>query len=151
MVFICLVAFFGAVAGVNAFMIREAVSTFSGLNAENAYQSGLAFGREIAALEVQDELHWRVQARITPAANGAVQIEVAAADAEDRPLPGLEATARFVHPTNGRTDHLFDLQERAPGQYDANVGPLHGQWDLVIDLSRAGVRLFRSKNRVFLR
>ena len=79
MVFICLVAFFAVVAGVNAFMIREAVSTFSGLNTENSYQSGPRVRTRDRALEAQDELHWRVQARITPAANRHAQVEVAAA------------------------------------------------------------------------
>ena len=49
MVLICLVAFFAVVAGVNAVMIRAAVSTFGGVETDSAYQAGLAFAREIAA------------------------------------------------------------------------------------------------------
>ena len=48
-VLICFVAFFAVVAGVNAVMIRAAVSTFSGIETENPYQAGLAFEREILA------------------------------------------------------------------------------------------------------
>ena len=45
MVLVCLVAFFAVVAGVNAVMIRAAVSTFGGVETESAYQAGLAFAR----------------------------------------------------------------------------------------------------------
>ena len=54
MVLICLVAFFAVVAGVNGIMIRAAVSTFGGVETGNAYQAGLAFAQEIAAVEAQD-------------------------------------------------------------------------------------------------
>ena len=68
MVLVCLVAFFAVVAGVNAIMIRAAVSTFGGVETESAYQAGLAFAREIAAVEAQDALHWQVRAKVSAAA-----------------------------------------------------------------------------------
>jgi len=43
------------------------------------------------------------------------------------------------------------LREDAPGQFKGQSAPLAGQWELVIELSRDGARLFRSKNRIFLR
>src|SRR5947207_11499241 len=80
MVCICLIAFFGVVAGVNAVMIRAAVSTFGGVETESAYQAGLAFARENAAVQVQDELHWQVDARVTPG-DAASAVEVSVRDA----------------------------------------------------------------------
>ena len=76
----CLVAFFAVVAAVNAVMIRVAVSTFGGVETANSYQAGLAFAREIAAVEAQDALHWQVRARVVADA-GATAVEVAVADA----------------------------------------------------------------------
>ena len=49
----------------NAVLIRLAVSTFGGVETENAYQAGLNFSREIAAAEVQDALHWQVKATVS--------------------------------------------------------------------------------------
>ena len=46
---VCLVAFFGVVAAVNAVHDPAAVSTFGGVETESSYQAGLAFSREIAA------------------------------------------------------------------------------------------------------
>jgi nitrogen fixation protein FixH len=149
-VLVCLVAFFAVVAGVNAVMIRAAVSTFGGVETENAYQTGRAFAREIAAVAAQDALHWQVNARVSAQAE-ATRVEVVAHDAADRPLAGLQATAWLVHPTDRRADQVVSLSEDAPGRFLGRSAPLAGQWTLVIELARAGDRVFRSKNRVFLR
>ena len=87
MVFVCLVGFFVIVGAVNAIMISAAVSTFGGVETENAYQAGLAFAREMAAVDAQDALHWNVRAKVVRV-NGATELEVLAADAAGRPLSG---------------------------------------------------------------
>jgi len=43
------------------------------------------------------------------------------------------------------------LTEQSAGQFQGRSAPLVGQWMLVVELSRDGARLFRSRNRVFLR
>jgi nitrogen fixation protein FixH len=150
MVLVCLVTFFAAVAGVNSVMIWAAVSTFGGVETESSYQAGLAFAQETAAVAAQDALRWQVKAKVSGAA-GTTLVEVVAADASDRPVSGLQAIARLVHPNDKRADHLVVLKEGAPGQFRGHSDPLVGQWALVIELSREGTRMFRSKNRVFLR
>jgi nitrogen fixation protein FixH len=150
MVLICFVAFFAVVAGVNAIMIRAAVSTFGGVDTANAYQAGLAFAHEIAAVEAQDARHWDVRAHVATEA-GTTTLEVVAVDAAGVPLRDLEATAFLVHPTDKRADHVVALDETAPGRFKGRTDELVGQWALVIELSRDGTRLFRSRNRVFMR
>ena len=150
MVLAALVAFFAAVAGVNAVMIWAAMSTFGGVETASSYQAGLAFARETAAVAAQDALHWQVTAKVSRVAN-ATLVEVVATDAAGRPIWGLQADARLVHPNDGRADHVVVLDEGGPGQFRGGSGPLAGQWDLVIELSREGTRMFRSKNRIFLR
>jgi nitrogen fixation protein FixH len=150
MVFFCLVAFFGIVIGVNAIMIRAAVSTFGGVETESSYQAGLAFGRETANAAAQDALHWDVAATIAKRDGGAV-VEVVARDSAAHPLRGITATAQLAHPTDSRADRSVALTEGAPGVFRGTTAELVGQWDLVIDLSRDGERLFRSKNRIIIR
>jgi nitrogen fixation protein FixH len=149
MVLVGLVAFFAAVAGVNAVMIWAAVSTFGGVETESSYQAGLAFARETAAVAAQDALHWRVQAKVSGSA-GATLVEVVATDAAGSPVRGLQAEARLVHPNDKRADRLVALDEGAPGQFRGSSPPLVGQWALVIELTRERTRMFRSRNRVFL-
>jgi nitrogen fixation protein FixH len=150
MVLLCLIGFFAVIAGVNAIMIRAAVSTFGGVETGNAYQAGLAFAREIAAVEAQDALHWDVRAKVS-AANGATELEVTAIDAAGRPPTGLTATARLMHPTDKRADRVVALGEHAPGDFKGRTDAVTGQWALVIELARDGTRMFRSTNRVFIR
>lgn len=149
MVFACLAAFFVIVGAVNAIMIGAALSTFGGVETENAYQAGLAFAREMAAVDAQDALHWSVRAKVV-VVNGATELEVLAADGAGQPLTGIEATGRLLHPTDRRVDHAVAFDEVAPGRFKGRTDPVEGQWTVVIDLSRDGVRKFRSRNRVSL-
>jgi nitrogen fixation protein FixH len=149
-VFACLVAFFVAVIGVNAVMIAVAVATFGGVETESAYQAGLAFARETAAVAAQDALHWQVKANVSGDADATV-VDLVAIDAAGRPLSGLWAVARLVHPTERRADHVVPLHETASGRFEGVTGEVVGRWVLEIELWRGAARMFRSKNRVFLR
>jgi len=150
MVLVCLLGFFAVVAGVNAIMMTAAISTFGGVETVNAYQAGLAFEREIAAADAQNGLHWRVQARVA-SASGATFIDLTVADAQGRPVPDLSATGRLTHPADARADHLVVFGQTAPGRFRGETDAAPGQWILEIGLSRHGQRLFRSRNRVYLR
>lgn len=149
-VLICLVAFFAVVGGVNAVMIRAAVSTFGGVETESAYRAGLAFAKETAAAQAQDELHWDVKAALLPAGAGATRLEVIARDAAGQRLRGLQAVARLAHPADRREDRDVPLIEEYAGTFAGSVDAPAGQWDLVIELTRGGQPVFRSKNRVRL-
>jgi nitrogen fixation protein FixH len=149
-VLLSLAAFFAVVTGVNVAMIVAAVTTFGGVETESAYQAGLAFPAESAAAVAQDALHWRVTVKISREPD-ATLIEVSAVDATGRGLTGLEATARLVHPADRRVDHNVPLREAGPGEFRGRSVSAVGQWALVLELSRAGTPVFRSKNRVVLR
>ena len=148
-VLFCLIAFFAVVALANGIMIRAAVTTFGGVETSSSYQAGLAFAREAAAARAQDTLHWQVKAGVQPLA-GRTLVEIDARDAAGRPLPGLQASANLSHPTDRRADQAVTLSEDASGHFRGTAQPIAGQWDVVIELSRDGERLFRSRNRVVL-
>ena len=150
MVLVWLLAFFGVVAGVNALMVRLAISTFGGVETANSYQAGLAFAREIAAAESQNARHWRVDTGISTA-GAQTLVDLTARDADDRPLANVSATGRLAHPTDMRADRILSFDPAGGGKFQARTDALHGQWILEVDLLRAGERLFRSRNRVFLR
>jgi nitrogen fixation protein FixH len=150
MVLICLVTFFAVVGAVNFGMMAAAISTFTGLDSESPYQEGLAFEQEKSAAAAQQALRWQVQASVKTEA-GTTRIEVSARDTDGKPLGALAATATLVHPTDRRLDRDVTLTEDAPGHFNGLTVTAAGQWDLLIDLSRDGARMFRSKNRVVLR
>ncbi len=145
-----LLAFFGGVIAVNGVMAVAAVSTFGGLETESSYQAGLAFAGEVAAARAQEARHWRVEARLDPHADG-TKIQIFARDADGRPLAGLEAAAVVLHPTDQRLDRTIRMDADGPGHFSGRAALEPGQRDVVIELSRGGERLFRSKTRVVLR
>jgi nitrogen fixation protein FixH len=148
-VLICLIAFFAVVAAVNGIMIRAAISTFGGVETGSAYQAGQAFKQETDAARAQEGQHWQVKASLRPAA-GKTVIDIEARDSAGRPLTGLAATAHLHHPANRRADQIMTVSEGLPGHFSGTTDPLVGQWDVLIELSRDGERVFRSRNRIVL-
>ena len=145
----CLIAFFTVISLANGIMIHAAVTTFGGVETASSYQAGLGYARDSAAAQAQTALRWQVKAAVQPAAAGTL-VEIDARDAEGRPLSGLQASALLSHPTDRRADQTAVLNEAASGRFRGTVERIVGQWDLVIELSRNGERLFRSRNRVVL-
>jgi len=150
MVLAGLVAFFAVVFGVNALMTYAAISTFGGVETDSSYRAGLAFANEMASAQAQDARHWTVTAKAAIEGDAAV-VEVTARDASGRPIANLFAAASLVHPTDRRADHAVPLTSDGAGLFRGTTAASAGQWDLVIELSRDNERLFRSKNRVWLR
>lgn len=148
-VLFCLLAFFAVVIGVNAIMVRAAVSTFGGVETESSYKAGLAFARELTAARVQETRHWQIQASIVRTAEGQ-RIDILARDSDQRPLAGMEPIVRLRHPTDRRADIVLTMTEQSTGRYLGLAAAPAGQWDLIIDLMRGSERMFRSKSRVVL-
>jgi nitrogen fixation protein FixH len=145
-----LILFFAVVAGMNVVLIRAATTTFGGVETANAYQAGLAFNRDHAAAIAQDGRHWTVAADLTRRSSEAV-LSVGLRDGAGLPVTAVAVGARLAHPADARRDHRIELRERAPGQFEGTADVPPGQWDLLIDVTRGGQDLFRSKSRVVLR
>ena len=148
-VLICLIAFFAVISIVNGIMMTAAVTTFGGVETGSAFQAGQTFKYDIEAARAQDGRHWQVKANVR-ADGGLTLVEIDARDAAGHPLPGLEATASLHHPASRRGDLAVTMNEDRSGRFRGSIGAVAGQWDLLIELSRDGERLFRSRNRVML-
>jgi nitrogen fixation protein FixH len=150
LVLVYLLAFFGVVTGVNGVMIYEALSTMRGVDTESAYQAGRMFEQDVAMLKAQDTRHWQVDAKLTPVPEGA-RLDLLARDEAGHVLTGMAASASFERPTDRGLDRRIALTEDSSGQFNGKTELIRGQWDLVIEISRQGERLFRSKNRVVIK
>lgn len=145
----CLIAFFLVVAGINAVMIRVAISTFGGVETESAYKAGLAFKAETAAAQAQDARHWNVDVGVDRQADGAVLI-IAVRDAKGQPIPNLTLQANLSHPADRRRDIVLSAVETHPGMFRTQAQSAPGQWTLVVEFARNEERVFRSQSRVLL-
>lgn len=145
-VLLCFVAFFGVIFTANFFLVRAAVTSFGGVETESAYKAGLAFRKESEAAAAQDARHWSVDAHVGPG-----RVDVSARDAAGRPLADVTLAATLQHPTDRRLDVALEPVAVGAGQWRADDAVTAGQWELVIEFSREGERLFRSTNRVVIR
>lgn len=142
----CFLGFFGVVFTANFFLVRAAMTSFGGVETESSYKAGLAFRQESEAAAAQARLHWQVDAHIEPG-----RLDISARDAQGLPLTDVALSAALHHPTDRRFDVTLDPVQLAAGQWRASDAVTSGQWELVIELSRDGERLFRSTNRVLVR
>ncbi len=142
------VSFFGIIFAMNFYMVRVAISSFSGVETESAYKAGLSFKNDVAAAHAQDARHWSVEAFLQH--GEASGITIAARDAQGQVLTGLTPEIRLAHPTDKRRDVPLEFVELTPGQFKSLIPMPEGQWDLVIGLKRETEIVFRSKSRISL-
>jgi nitrogen fixation protein FixH len=151
LVLVALLGFFGAIIGVNAVMIYLALATFGGTQTQSAYKAGLAFTSEARAAKAQAERGWAVDETLSRAQDGSLELRIAPRDEAGRPLTGLSVSMLFRHPADARRDRPVELSEEGAGLYRGSLRLSPGQWDLMLDVKRDGVRLFRSQNRVVVK
>jgi nitrogen fixation protein FixH len=149
-VLFCFLAFFGLVFGVNAVMVKAAMSTFGGVQTQSSYKAGLAFGQDLARAGQQDALHWQVNGKLSRNGAGNAVLDISVRDSKGVPVNGLAAEARLAHPADERRDHLIALNDASAGRFHGVVQAEPGQWELIVDLYKDDARVFRSRSRVML-
>lgn len=148
-VLVCLIGFFVLVAAVNGAMLRFALKTFPGVDAENAYKAGLAFNSQIAAAQEQARRNWHVDVGITSHGNG-VLLDIRVRPGEGN-LPGrLALKGRLAHPVVRSRDITLEASELSPGRFVVPLDIEPGQWQLDFAISERSIVMFRSTNRLFI-
>ncbi len=142
------VGFFLVVGGVNALMVRYAVSTFGGVETESAYKAGLQFRAAQDAADAQAALGWTVAVHVERR-DGQALVEVAVRDRAGRPVSLLAGRTVLQRPADRRRDIVVDLAEAAAGTYRGAAPAEAGVWDAALALERGEAR-FRSRNRIVL-
>lgn len=147
------IAFFAVVGGVNAYMMRAALTTMPGLDARNGYDASQRFNGKIADAQAQDARGWKVDATLRAAGQGlSVAVEIAAAGGA--PAGDLAVDLRLEHPTNRALDQQVRLAQDAPGSYSALLRGRHsGAWTVLIEARspRTGELLYASRNRTLIK
>ena len=150
-VLFCFLGFFGVIVAMNAVLVRAATTTFGGVETASSYKAGLAFKQEIAAAQAQAALRWAVDANLVRRPGDTAMLSVAVRDRNGMAPAGVALVARLAHPADARRDRTIAVHAFAPGVFSGAIDAEPGQWDLVVEISRGGARLFRSKSRVTLR
>lgn len=116
-----LVAFFGVVFVVNGVFLYQALSTHTGVIAQEPYRKGLAYNERIAAEEQQKALRWSEE--ITLAATGD-HLSLRLEDAEGSPIRGLKVVGFIGRPATTDHDVALDMTQAADGTYGARFAAL---------------------------
>ena len=150
-VFLGFVGFFGLIFVVNAVMLWLAFSTWTGLDVESPYQFSQQYQNELDEVKQQNSLEWIVEVGTELNTTG-LKIEVQARDKFGNEVTGYAVVVKLSRPTQSSDDIIIELVEKNSGFYTGGVANvLTGQWDLITDFIENDVRVFRSKNRVFLK
>lgn len=110
------VAFFVLVIGVNAVFVTFAISTNTGVVANEPYRKGLKYNERIAADERQAELGWVVDVTLD---EGEGRLVATLSDRDGKAVPGLSGIAKIGRSVTDRDDVAALLKETEPGRYEA--------------------------------
>ena len=127
-VLFCFLAFFGLVALVNAVFVTLALTSFSGVETEDAYRRGLAYNETLAAAQAQKDRAWQVSLEQQDG-----QLLAAFANGDGQPLDGLRVLATIGRPANDTEDRTVTLEAQGAGRYQAGLGLSEddkGQWQV---------------------
>jgi nitrogen fixation protein FixH len=145
------VAFFGVVLLVNGAMIWLAFASWTGLQTEGAYQTGLAYNRVLEQARAQAALGWQVDLEFAQAAERAVAVRLALADRHGNLIEDASVIATFVRPVQEGHDRVAAIPHRYGGRYEGQLElPLAGQWDVQLTIASAG-EVWRESRRIYLR
>jgi nitrogen fixation protein FixH len=144
-----IVGFFATVFAVNGWFLYAALSTHTGLVAQEPYRKGLAYNERIAASERQEQLGWKADVAIAEA-----RLEVRLSDTAEAPVTGRFVAAVFGRPSTERFDRAITLTEAAPGVYVS--APLQidgGTWVASVDVRAlpGAEPTFRMRRRLWVR
>jgi nitrogen fixation protein FixH len=144
-------AFFAAVFIANGAMIYQAISTHTGLVANEPYRKGLHYNERIAAEARQAGLGWVDRLDVTR--DGLVRLQLSWPDG--RPVTNLKIEGVLGRPSTIRHDIRLALAERSPGNYEAKLAPLaEGNWIVALEVfsgSREAEPIYRMRRRLWLK
>lgn len=153
-VFFGLIAFFAIVVVADTFLIYKAVTTFGGLETEDAYRKGLAYNGRIAAADAQAKRGWRDQLNYLPQTN---RLRIALLDHEGAGVSGLAITASLGRPATNRFDRELTFVPTGSGTYEAAVPAIEsGWWTVELQAKRdthdpSNATVYEAKRRLWIK
>ncbi len=144
-------SFFAIIFIVNGAMMYSAITTHTGIVANEPYRKGLHYNERIADDERQAKLGWSDD--VTIARDGRIAITLFAE--QSRPVSGMKVAAQIGRPSTNCFDARVDFRETMPGRYEAQAGALEaGAWIIALEVRtdrNAADAVYRMRRRLWLR
>jgi len=112
-------------------------SMFPGVISHDYHKKEALYNDYLKQVERQRQRGWQVQKGwlTDPVTNQPTTFRVAAQTRDGQPLTGATVAGQFLRPSSSKLDVGFNLPERAPGVYEAEIQlPLPGAWNLVLQI-----------------
>jgi nitrogen fixation protein FixH len=144
-----MLGFFAVIIATDSWLVYKAVSTFGGIETQDAYRKGLAYNDRIAEERAQAALGWTKDARLE---NNDLRVSIR--DKDQKGVRNLQITALLGRPATNSNDRILKLTEIAAGEYMATVGTLEaGNWVATMEareaLSGSDRVVYQSKVRLW--
>lgn len=120
-----LLAFFAIVLVADTYLIYKAVSTFGGLETEDAYRKGLSYNNRIVAADAQAKRGWRDKLNYLKQTK---RLRISLLDREGVGVSGLKITASLGRPATNRFDRELTFVQTGPGIYEAAAPAIGSGW-----------------------
>jgi nitrogen fixation protein FixH len=128
-----MLGFFAVIIATDSWLVYKAVSTFGGVETDDAYRKGLAYNDRIAEERAQADLGWTNEARIEKD-----ELRVFIRDKDQKGVGNLQITAVLGRPATNTNDRTLKLTEVAAGEYMATIGALEaGNWVAAMEAREA--------------
>lgn len=151
-VLIAVLGFFGTVFLANGIFLYAALSTYTGVVAQEPYRKGLNYNQRIAAGERQEQLAWTADATLTSEDGFNLVLK----DAAGTPVSGLFVAGSLGRPSTNRQDLEIILTEVEPGRYSMTFDDLEpGAWLVSLEAkwpaTGATEPVYRLRKRLWLK
>ncbi|MCU0954117.1 MAG: FixH family protein [Hyphomicrobium sp.] len=128
-----MLGFFGVIIATDAYLVYKAVSTFGGIETNDAYRKGLAYNERIAEERAQQSLRWTKDARLEKG-----ELRVTIRDQNNNGVENLRITAVIGRPATNAQDRTVQLTQVGSGEYTAAIGEVEpGTWVAAMEAREA--------------
>ncbi|MEM6666100.1 MAG: FixH family protein [Pseudomonadota bacterium] len=147
-----LIGFFAVIFIVNGIFVYTALNSFPGVETDSAYKAGQVYDTEYAAAMEQNARGWDVSIDMERRGDQSLHLAATPRDTAGAPLTGIALSATLQSVRGVAHDRTVTFVESETGRYVAvaeSVGA--GNWTIELNAEQNGVRVYRSRNRVFLK
>lgn len=132
-----IVLFFVVLTGLLSYFAWLAVSSYTGVITDDAYNKGINYNKTLHQAEIEKALGWQADVAFTPEKDKQVLVAVALKDKQKNLIKGAKAEVFFQRPTQAGFDKKVFLKEGQDGLYSADVAlPLVGIWDVYLSFTQ---------------
>ena len=152
-VLVAIFSFFAVVLVVNSVFLALAISTNSGVVANEPYRNGLKYNERIEADQQQKALEWTSDVTF---ADGDRRLVARLSDRDGKAISGLLAMAKVGRAATNREDVEAQLNETEPGRYEAKLPIISaGGYIVNLDISDPSTAdhgvIYRARRRLWLK